>query len=110
MQSITFEDSEIQMFILRKIKLQRERSYIILQHDYGYTCNQETYGLEHCQRRLVLNQIPTNKHNKIIYHDFLPPPRRGCHVKSDNTHTIINIRPFIFSSCAIFTVYPNRIM
>ena len=25
----------------------------------------------------------------IIYHDFLPPQRRGSHVKSDNTHTII---------------------
>ena len=23
----------------------------------------------------------------IIYHDFLPPPRRGGHVKSANTHT-----------------------
>ena len=23
----------------------------------------------------------------IIYHDFLPAPRRGCHVKSDKTHT-----------------------
>ena len=23
----------------------------------------------------------------IIYHDFLPPPRRGSHVKPDNTHT-----------------------
>ena len=23
----------------------------------------------------------------IIYHDFLPPPRRGSLVKSDNTHT-----------------------
>ena len=23
----------------------------------------------------------------IIYHDFLPPPRRGSHVKSDNRHT-----------------------
>ena len=22
----------------------------------------------------------------IIYHDFLPPPRRGSHVKIDNTH------------------------
>ena len=22
----------------------------------------------------------------IIYHDFLHPPRRGSHVKSDNTH------------------------
>ena len=27
----------------------------------------------------------------IIYHDFLLPPRRGTHVKSDNTHIIINI-------------------
>ena len=23
----------------------------------------------------------------IIYHDFLPPPRMGSHVQSDNTHT-----------------------
>ena len=23
----------------------------------------------------------------IIYHDFIPSPRRGSHVKSDNTHT-----------------------
>ena len=22
-----------------------------------------------------------------IYHDFLPPPRRGSHVKPDNIHT-----------------------
>ena len=29
----------------------------------------------------------------IIYHDFLPPPRRGSHVKSDNTHTIIQHTP-----------------
>ena len=44
---------------------------------------------------------------------------RGSHVKADNTHTIIKIHPLahildtwalIFSSCAIFTVYPNRIM
>ena len=25
--------------------------------------------------------------NVIIYHDFLPTPRRGSHVKSDKTHT-----------------------
>ena len=52
----------------------------------------------------------------IIYHDFLHPPRRGSHVKSDNTHTIINIHPLahildtfalIFSSCLLFTVYPT---
>ena len=29
----------------------------------------------------------------IIYHDFLPPPSRGSHVKSDNTHTIIQHTP-----------------
>ena len=23
----------------------------------------------------------------ILHNDFLPPPRRGSHVKSDNTHT-----------------------
>ena len=28
-----------------------------------------------------------------IYHDFLPPPWRGNHVKSDNTHTIIQHTP-----------------
>ena len=27
----------------------------------------------------------------ITYHDFLPPPRRGSHVKSDNTPTVIKI-------------------
>ena len=31
----------------------------------------------------------------IIYLDFLPPPRRGSHVKSDNTHTFINILPLV---------------
>ena len=55
----------------------------------------------------------------IIHHDFLPPPRRGNHVKSDTTHTIINIHvlahmldicALIFSSCVIFTALPNRIM
>ena len=41
----------------------------------------------------------------IIYHDFLPPPRRGSHVKPDNTHThtIINIHPLarILDICAL---------
>ena len=32
--------------------------------------------------------------NNIIYHDFLPTPRRGSHVKSGkNTHTVIKIHP-----------------
>ena len=30
---------------------------------------------------------------KIIYPDFLPPPRRGSHVKSDNTRSIIQHTP-----------------
>ena len=36
-------------------------------------------------------------HINVIYHDFLPPPRRGSHVKADNTHThkqsVIKIHP-----------------
>ena len=57
--------------------------------------------------------------NDIIYHDFLPPLRRGSRVKSDNTHIIVNINPLahildicalVVSSCALFTVYPNSIM
>ena len=31
--------------------------------------------------------------NIIIYHDFLPTPRKGSHVKSDKTHTGIKIHP-----------------
>ena len=56
----------------------------------------------------------------ITCNDFLPPPRRGSYVKSDNTHTqssnknplaqILDTCALIFSSCARFTVYPNRIM
>ena len=29
----------------------------------------------------------------IMYYDFLPRPRRGSHVKSDKTHTVIAIHP-----------------
>ena len=52
----------------------------------------------------------------IIYHDFLPPPWRGSHFKWENTHTIIKIHPLthipdtwalIFSSCSLFTVFPQ---
>ena len=49
----------------------------------------------------------------IIYPDFLPSPRTGSHVKSDNTHTFVHIlvtSAFIFSCCAVFTVCPNCIM
>ena len=29
----------------------------------------------------------------IIYHDFLPSPRRGSHVKSEKTYTVIKTHP-----------------
>ena len=35
----------------------------------------------------IIHIIPTQKDNNIIYHDFLPTPRRGSHVKSDKTQT-----------------------
>ena len=45
---------------------------------------------------------------------------KGSHVKSDNTHIIINKHPVahkldicalkVFSSCTLFTLYSNRIM
>ena len=28
-----------------------------------------------------------HKNCKYIYHDFLPTPRRGSHIKSDKTHS-----------------------
>ena len=39
--------------------------------------------------KLIVKHLNTSSANTfiIIYHDFLPPPRRGSHVKSDNTHT-----------------------
>ena len=52
-------------------------------------CAVVVYYLSHCVRAAcfpdVLN-IPI-KSFVIIYHDFLSTPRRGSHVKSDNTHT-----------------------
>ena len=36
-----------------------------------------------CERR----KLRVNVYKIIIYHDFLPAPRRGNHVKSDKTHT-----------------------
>ena len=55
----------------------------------------------------------------IIYHDFLLPPRRGSHVKSDDTHTnndqYTPLSPYMYLTSAplfsvVFTVYSNRIM
>ena len=66
----------------------------------------------HCLPFLILLII-------LIYHDFLLPLRKGSHVNSDNTHTIIHIHPLahiidtctlIFHNFALFTVYPNCIM
>ena len=65
---------------------------------------------------IVLKYLPCLTIMIIIYHDFLHPPRRGSHVMSD-THTTIQYTPLstytwvlIFSNCAVFKVYPNRIM
>ena len=43
----------------------------------------------------------------IIYHDFLPPTRRGSHVKSDNTHIHQHtpLNPYII----IITVYDMQL-
>ena len=54
----------------------------------------------------------------IIYHDFLPPPRRGSHVNSVNTHNhqYTPLCPHTwrlrldFQQLRPFTVYPNCIM
>ena len=47
-----------------------------------YLCTVERYS------PCILNIIINNTHcNIIIYHDFLPAPRRASHVKSDKTHT-----------------------
>ena len=79
------------------------------------------------QRRLLARDViqrnsvlRTARNNTITYHEFLPSQRRGSHFKSDNTHTIVNTHPLhthildnfalLFSSCFLFTVYPNRIM
>ena len=57
--------------------------------------------------------------NIIIYYDFLPPSRKGSHVKSDYEHTIIRHTPlsdlvhilntcaFIFTSCPLFYSLPH---
>ena len=68
---------------------------------------------------MEINQFNASINIVIIYHDCLPTPRKGSHIKSDKTHTVIKIHPLalildcwasIFSSCALLTVYPNRIM
>ena len=55
----------------------------------------------------------------IIFVDIFPPSRRGSHAKSDYARTITHHTPLspytrllclYFSSCALFTVYPNSIM
>ena len=43
-------------------------------------------------KKRTKNKEPTTYHHLIkiiiiIYHDFLPTPRRGSHVKSGKTHT-----------------------
>ena len=65
-------------------------------------------GPSHPNRNTIIINI-----NNIPW--LSPSTRRGTHVKSDNTHTIISINPLahipdictlIFSSCVPCTVYP----
>ena len=42
---------------------------------FMFSSKSSTYGLTWCVYSI------------IIYHDFLPTPRRGSHVKSGKTHT-----------------------
>ena len=87
-----------------------------------HQCSPHLIDFIHSRYRILFTSA-TRCHLRIqaiIYHDFHPPPMRRSHVKTDNTHTIIkqiyllahilDTSAFIFSSCALFTVYPNRIM
>ena len=68
---------------------------------------------------VISNVFNLNKKKLFFFFFLIPPQRRGSHVKSDNTNTIINMYPYahilvtyalIFISCTLLTVYPNRIM
>ena len=67
-------------------------SSIILIISVGYVITSCTfdniYHLSALHHEGIMNIIIV-----IIYRDFLPPPRRGSHGKSDNTHTIIQHIP-----------------
>ena len=43
-------------------------------------CPEGVYQVRRLSNRIIIIII-------IIYHDFLPTPRRGSHVKSSKTHT-----------------------
>ena len=50
--------------------------------------------VKHLDQGKKLKVIEGNYNYKIVVHnDFLPHLRRGSHVKSDNTHAIINTHP-----------------
>ena len=49
--------------------------------------------IDHHHERTSQLQGTAGKYKIIINHDFFPPPWRGSHIKSDNTHIIINIHP-----------------
>ena len=55
----------------------------------GRYCGAGVFGLIGCIPLSLSLALPTffNNNYNIIYHDFLPTPRRGSHVKSDKTHT-----------------------
>ena len=100
--------------------LEVELQYLLLYPSIllGYPRNIHTFMPSICSWCVIINFSII-----IIYHDFLPRPRRGSHVKSDKTHTdtqssrythplahILDSWALIFSSCALLTVYPNHIM
>ena len=55
------------------------------------TNKRSPHGLSHPNRNTIIINIIIII--IIIYHDFLPTPRRGSHVKSGKTHTVIKIHP-----------------
>ena len=69
-----------------------ERSGVLLTTQFAYR-----KGLGHCNALLCVSHtlqsaLESGQEARmviiiIIYHDFLPTPRRGSHVKSGKTHT-----------------------
>ena len=81
----------LKIFILRNFvtgKIRRskkdyyEHKFNAAKSDIKRTCR-NIHNIINTKNRKVENIV----NNIIIYHDFLPTPRRGSHVKSCKTHT-----------------------
>ena len=77
---------------MQKIKVYM--AYNVLQHNWKWLLNKNCRGIIlpryydfKISNELILLRDSQYFATIIIYHDFLPTPRRGSHVKSDNTHT-----------------------